>query len=102
MHAIGEHGARAQPRIGADQRRALAGNALQIAVRAHLRAGGEGHVLQARERADDHAIAQFHPAFQHHVDVDLHVAAHGHRAALVEARRIDQACALHAQRTRGA
>src|SRR5690606_40171026 len=95
--AVGQHGARAQPRIGADLHRAFAARAVDVAVRAHLGAGAEHGVADAAERADAHAVAQLDPAFEHHVDVDLDVAADRDFATDVDARRIGQARALHAQ-----
>ena len=44
-------------------------------MRAHLGAGAERDVLEPAERADAHAVAELDLAFEHHVDVDLDVAA---------------------------
>ena len=44
--------------------------------------------------ADAHAVAELHRTLEHDVDVEQHVAAHGDRAAQIDARRIDQRHAL--------
>ncbi len=74
VHAIGKYGARAQARVGADLGRALGDDAVQVAVRAHQRAGAQAHVAQAGERADHHAVAQFDIAFEDHVDIDADIS----------------------------
>ncbi len=102
MHAIGQHGARAQPRERADLHRAFGNHAFQVAVRTHLRAGTERDIAQPHERADHHVIAQRHLAFQDHIDIQLHIATHLHAATLLHTRRVGHAHALQAQRARSA
>src|SRR5690606_41774328 len=95
---VGQDGARAQARERPDAHRALGPYALQVAVRTHLGAVGQPDVPESAERADAHAVAQFHPALEPHVHVDLDIAAHDDLAAEVDPRRVGEAHALRAQR----
>ena len=59
-------------------------------------AGADARIADHAVRADAHAVAELHLAFEDAVDVDLDVAAAGQLAAHVEARRVGQAHAgLH-------
>eukprot|EP01136_Pigoraptor_vietnamica_P017581 Opistho-1_new@62939 len=58
----------------------------------------DAHVGNDAVRADAHAFAQRHRAFEHAVDVDVDVGAAAQRAAQVETRRVGQAHALFHQR----
>src|SRR5690606_9756576 len=87
-HVLGEHGVRAQPRVRADRRGALAARALHVVVRGHYRAGGPVHVTQAAARADADVVAELDLALQHHVHVQRDVASDADAAADVHARRV--------------
>ena len=63
--------------------------ALDEAVHAHFAVVAELAVAKHAARADLHAVAELHLSFEDHVDVEDDVAAAAHRAAHVEARRID-------------
>src|SRR5690606_7754832 len=91
VHALGQLGAGAEARVGADAGGTVAEHAFQVAMGADLGAGGQLDIAQPAERADAHAVAKHHPAFEHHVHVDLDVAAGLDRAAQVEAGRVGQA-----------
>ena len=66
-------------------------------MRAHFCTGGQRAVLDPAERADAHAVAEFDIALEHHVDIDLDIAPHPHRAADVDARRIGHPRTIGAQ-----
>src|SRR5690606_36328919 len=85
------------PRERADLHRAFGARAVDVAVGAHFGAGGQFGVADATERTDAHAVAERDAALEHDVDVDLHVVPDGDLAADVDARRIGEARALHAQ-----
>src|SRR3546814_2302677 len=71
VHAVGEHGARAQPRERANLHRAFGARAVDVAVRADLGAGGEVGVADAAERSDAPALAARDAPFEHDLHVDL-------------------------------
>src|SRR5690606_28670929 len=98
VHPIGEHRARTQARERTNLHRALGARAVDVAMRAHFRAGSKVGIAGAAERADAHAVAKHDAALEHHVDVDLHVLPDVDLAADVDARRIGEARALRAQR----
>ncbi len=90
VHAVGERrvrtGARERPDVAV--RADLGG--LDHAAREHLRVVANRGVADHDVRSDAHAVAERHAAFEHHVDVDEHVAAGLERAANVYARRVGQ------------
>src|SRR3546814_1107919 len=66
MRATVEFGTGTQACERADRAGAVGDHAIQVAVRLHHGAGGELHILQARERADAHVVAEHHATFQDH------------------------------------
>src|SRR6266705_802596 len=92
VHSLGEAraGARTDARVGADAAVRADVGVLQVAEGLDARARADRHVLQHAIRADRHAVAALHLAFEHAIDVDRHVAAAGEASAHVAARRIGE------------
>ncbi len=102
VHALRKLRARAQACERADAAVFTDLRAFDITMRRHPGAGGQPRIADAGEGTDVYAIAQFHLAFQDHIDVDLHIAPDTDLATDVDPRRIGQAHTGQAQRTRGA
>src|SRR5690606_23175774 len=97
MHAGAEHGARTGAGVGPDHAGLAHGGAVDVAEGLDAGAGADAGVADDAVGADAHAVAELDLAFEHAVDVDLDVAAHGERAAHVDARGVDQGGALFHQ-----
>ena len=96
--AVGQHGSRTQARERPDRRCTFHHDSIEVAVRAYFGAGAQLRVADPAERSDTDAVGKLHPAFEHHVDVDLDILSHRHFTAYVDARRIRQTGTCSAQR----
>src|SRR6266581_5720798 len=92
VHSLGEAraGAGTDARVGADAAVRADVGVLEVAEGLDARARADRHALQHAIRADRHAVAELHLAFEHAIDVDRHVAAAGEASAHVAARRIGE------------
>src|SRR6266516_4837204 len=92
VHSLGEAraGAGTDARVGADAAVRADVGVLEVAEGLDARARTDRHALQHAIRADGHAVAELHLAFEHAVDVDRHVAAAGKDSAHVAARGIGE------------
>src|SRR5206468_3639173 len=86
--------ARAQARIRSQAAARANLGIFQVAEGQHLGASTEAHVAHHAVRADAHAVAEPHSAFEHAVHVDGHVASAFKRAAHIDASGIGKAYAV--------
>ena len=84
MGGRAERGARPQAREGPDTAILADDGLLDDAVGMDLGVGGNVRIAYHAIRSDSDARAQVDVAEQHRVDVDEHIAAHGHVSANVD------------------